>query len=209
MSNAGTCDCGGEESDDSCDVYDMGDDNYDPNDEKNGDMVKGVGGKTVQKQSGASKAKPKKRMPTPERFGGGGCGGASSSSMDVATSELDVEQREQHGLVVSKNERLNATVEFKQELKQIVNKRKDAQSGVALSKRVQMIRKRVVLTILSSAQQLYATEDDEYAAIGKFYRGMFCKVAYNDSRPRKDRLFDDAEQEILIEIARAYGAFGY
>jgi len=38
---------------------------------------------------------------------------------------------------------------------------------------------------------------------------MFRKVAYNDSHPRKDRLFDDAEQEILTEIARAYGAFGY
>jgi len=68
MSNAGTCDCGGEESDDSCDVYDMGDDNYNQNDEKNVDAVKGVGGKTV---SGASKAKLKKRMPTPERLVGG------------------------------------------------------------------------------------------------------------------------------------------
>ena len=136
-------------------------------------------------------------------------GGASSSSMDVAKSEFDAEKHEQQCLVVSKNERLSTTSEYKQELNNIANKRNDAESGVALSKRVQMIRKRVVSTIISSAQQVYATWDDEYAAIGKFHRGMFRQVAFNDSHPRKDRLFDDAEKEILTEIARAYGVFGY
>jgi len=212
MSNACTCPREGEQSDDSFDEYDEGDDDYDENDEKNVDAVAAVEGKAAQKQSAVNKAKSKKlvkRMPTPQRFGGGVSGGAPSSSMDDVTDELDEVQREQRGLVVSKKERQSATVEFKQELRQIANKRKDAKSGVALSKRVQVIRKRVVSKIIASAQQIYATEDDEYAAIGKFYRGMFRKVAYNDCRPRKDRLFDDGEKEILEEIARAYGAFGY
>ena len=118
---------------------------------------------------------------------------------------------------------MSITIKFKKELIDIKNKSKDLTSSVAMCKRIQKIRKQLVLTIFRSARTKYATEEHEYKAIGKFYRGMFRKVAYNDHRPRKDRLFDDTEQEILVnrqgtrrlwllkgvETEGDTGAFGY
>jgi len=188
---------------DSYNSYDRNDENYDIDDEE-----PSVGTQKQEKLPIAStpptanKSDTKKTTATPERF-------AMKNHCDVPLSSPDPENREQRALIVSRDERLSITIKFKKELNKIKNKRKDPASGVDVCKRIQTIRKQIVSTILASAKTTYATEEDEYQAIGKFYRGMFRKVAYNDSRPRKDRLFDDTEQAILIEIARAYGAFGY
>jgi len=189
---------------DSDDSYDRNDDSYDMNDEE-----PSVGTQKQEKEICTASTPPttnksdtKKTTATPERF-------AMKNYCDVPSSSSDPENHEQRALIVSRDERLSITIKFKKELNDIKNKRKDLASGVDVCKRMHNIRKRIVSTILASAKTTYATEEHEYQAIGKFYRGMFRKVAYNDSRPRKDRLFDDTEQAILIEIARAYGAFGY
>jgi hypothetical protein len=186
-------------SDESYDSYDMNDDNYDRDGKDIADAA------PVDKKPGVgSQDTPdtKKTMPRPARF-------EMKYHRDVPLSQLDVEDREQAALIVSRDERSSTIIQFKQELIDIKNKSKDPTSGMALCKRKRKIRKKLVLTILRCSRMKYASEEHEYKAIGKFYRGMFRKVAYNDHRPRKHRLFDDAEQAILVEIAKAYGAFGY
>jgi len=180
------------------DCYDREDCNYD---ERGKDMadaapVHSVGSQTVDTLD------TKKTMPRPARFG-------FKEHCDTSLPSLDPDDREQAALEVSKDERLNTIIKFKQELNDIKNKSMDPISGVAICKPIRKIRKQMVSKILRSARTKYETREHEYKAIGKFYRGMFRKVAYNDRRPRKDRLFDDTEKAILIEIAQAYGAFGY
>ena len=188
-------------SEDSYNSYDMNDDSYDRDgkdivDSAPVDKEPSVGSQT------AGTPDTKKTMPTPARF-------AWKYHRDVPLSSLDADNREQAALIVSRDERSSTIVKFKQELIDIKNKSKDPTTGKAMCKRIKRIRKQLVLKILRSSRMKYATEEHEYKAIGKFYRGMFRRVGYNDHRPRKDRLFDDTEQAILIEIAKAYGAFGY
>ena len=127
---------------------------------------------------------------------------------DMPLSQLDADKFEQAGLIERRDERCSTVKKFKQELTDIQNKSKDPK-GKDMSQRIQKSRKQLVLNIIRSSTIKYASQEHEYKAIGKFYRGMFRKVAYNDSGVRKDRLFDETEHATLMEIARAYGAFDY
>ena len=183
-------------SDESYNSYDMNDDDYD------GDNQATIDSASVDTE-------PQKTMPTPERFAMKYHNDVPFLTLDDDNFEQTVDDREQAALIVSRDERSNTIVKFKQELIDIKNKSKDPTTGKAMCKRIKRIRKQLVLKILRSSRMKYATEEHEYKAIGKFYRGMFRRVAFNNFRPIKDRLFDDTEHAILIEIARAYGAFGY
>ena len=110
---------------------------------------------------------------------------------DTRTNDTDSEQK---NLATAQANRLKITQEFTKELN-------DIQTKSSLKGKTKL-RKKLVKTIFRVAMTIYTTEDDEYAAIGKFYRGMFRHVC-------NEKLFDKAEKELLTNIARVFGAFDY
>jgi len=110
---------------------------------------------------------------------------------DTLTNDTDGEQK---NLATAQANRFKITQEFTKELNNIQTKRS--------LKGKTKLRKQLIKTIFRVAMTIYATEDDEYAAIGKFYRGMFRHVC-------NEKLFDKAENELLTNIARVFGAFDY
>ena len=63
-------------------------------------------------------------------------------------------------------------------------------------------RKSLRSFLLVGADTLYSTEEEEYKYINKFGRGM-----WNYDYIEKN--FNSNDQKIIVEIARAYGAFDY
>ena len=110
---------------------------------------------------------------------------------DTLTNDTDGEQK---NLATAQANRFKITQEFTKELNNIQTKRS--------LKGKTKLRKQLIKTIFRVAMTIYATEDDEYAAIGKFYRGMFRHVC-------NEKVFDKAENELLTNIARVFGAFDY
>ena len=56
--------------------------------------------------------------------------------------------------------------------------------------------------LLYGSEKQFKTECDEYDFIGKFGRGLF-----NEERIRKT--FNKNDQNIIVELAKKYGAFDY
>ena len=61
-------------------------------------------------------------------------------------------------------------------------------------------RKRLKCNIGRVANTLYETDDDEYHAVSKFYRGMWINC---------DKLFNEEDFNTLYNFAEEYGALDY
>ena len=118
---------------------------------------------------------------------------ASTTALDPDTLTHDMDGEQRH-LATAQAKRFKITQEFTKELN-------DIQTKSSLKGKTKL-RKQLVKTIFRVAMTIYTTEDDEYAAIGKFYRGMFRHVC-------NDKIFDKTEKELLTNIARVFGAFDY
>ena len=64
-------------------------------------------------------------------------------------------------------------------------------------------RRSLKSALLCGASMLFKTEDEEYDYIGKYGRGPIFR--YEDIH----KTFDKEEQDIIVEIAKKYGAFDY
>ena len=86
-------------------------------------------------------------------------------------------------------------------IQELAKELNDTQTKISKKGRTKL-RKQPVKTIFRAAVTTYATEDHEYAAVGKFVQGMFRHVS-------SDKIFDKAEQGILTNIARVFGELDY
>jgi len=123
---------------------------------------------------------------------------ASTAALDPETQTHDMDDEQKH-LATAQANRFEITQQFTKELNDIQTK---CVQEFPRFKGKNKLRKQLVKTIFRVAMTTYATEDDEYAAIGKFLRGIFRHAS-------SDKIFDKTEQEILTNIARVYGAFDY
>ena len=78
-------------------------------------------------------------------------------------------------------------------------KKKTLKNYPELKGKINLIRE-TVHSIMFFSRYVFKDDDEEYERIGKFYRGIFRFV-------EEDCCFTEEEKEILVEIAKNYGAF--
>ena len=111
-------------------------------------------------------------------------------------------ERDEHGFptIIQRKQYL---IDSQLKRKETIEKYKAFIDGMVIGKQKQITYRRQLKKWLEKgADILFETEDDEYDYIGKFGRGM-----WEEHFIRKG--FTKADQEIIIEIARCYGAFDY